>query len=85
MLICSSIVALSFFVEFRWARWQALRTGFKPLSEGYLWAAWFSIACYGVTIGTIDEKGIGKLHGPCAVTFFIIFLITIVRLTFYYK
>lgn len=39
--------------------------------------------CYSITIGTIDEKGIGKLHGPCAVTFFVIWIIIIIRITFF--
>lgn len=37
--------------------------------------------CYSITIGTIDEKGIGKLHGPCAVIFFVIWVIIIIRVT----
>jgi hypothetical protein len=37
--------------------------------------------CYSITIGTIDEKGIGNLHGPCAVTFFVIWMIVIQRTT----
>jgi hypothetical protein len=37
--------------------------------------------CYSITIGTIDEKGIGKLHGPCAVIFFVIWVIVIIRIT----
>jgi len=37
--------------------------------------------CYSITIGTIDEKGIGNLHGPCAVTFFVIWMIIILRVT----
>ena len=28
--------------------------------------------CYGITIGTIDEAGIGNLHTPCAIIFFVI-------------
>ena len=36
-----------------------------------------------MTIGTIDEKGIGNLHGPCAIIFFIIWLLTIVNMTFF--
>lgn len=37
--------------------------------------------CYSITIGTIDEKGIGKLHSPCAVIFFVIWMIIIIRVT----
>lgn len=39
--------------------------------------------CYSITIGTIDEKGIGHLHGPCAVTFFIIWVVVVIRITTY--
>jgi hypothetical protein len=39
------------------------------------------MVCYSITIGTIDEKGIGNLHGPCAVTFFVIWMIVIQRIT----
>jgi hypothetical protein len=37
--------------------------------------------CYGVTIGTIDEKGTGSLHGPCAVIFFVVWMVVIMRIT----
>jgi hypothetical protein len=37
--------------------------------------------CYSITIGTIDEKGNGKWHSPCAVTFFVIWVIVIVKIT----
>jgi hypothetical protein len=36
-----------------------------------------------VAVGTIDEKGTGPLHSPCAVIFFVIFLIVIIRITIY--
>lgn len=85
MLIGSSILALAFFLEFRWASWQASRTRLQPLPQGYLWATYLSIACYAVTIATIDEQGVGELHVPCAIAFVIIFFIAIVRLTFYYS
>ncbi len=39
--------------------------------------------CYSITIGTIDEKGIGKLHGPCAVIFFVIWVIIIIKITIF--
>jgi len=38
---------------------------------------------YGITIGTIDEKGTGPLHGPCAVAFFVILIIAIIQVTIY--
>lgn len=85
MLLCSSILSLSFFAEFRWVEWEAKRTKFQPLSKVYLWMGWISIACYAVTMGSIDGEGIGKLHVPCAIVFFLVFLVTIVRLTFYYN
>lgn len=43
----------------------------------------FSILLYGVTIGTIDEKGTGPLHSPCAVGFFVILIWSIVDMTLY--
>ena len=39
--------------------------------------------CYGVTIGTIDEKGTGPLHSPCAVIFFLIWMIVIANTTIF--
>jgi hypothetical protein len=39
--------------------------------------------CYSITIGTIDEKGIGNLHGPCAVIFFVIWVVVIIRITLF--
>jgi len=39
--------------------------------------------CYSITIGTIDSKGIGKLHGPCAVIFFAVWMIVIVKMTLF--
>lgn len=83
MLISSSFLALSFFISFRWAQWQANRIGFHQLPKWLFYLAQFSIICYGITIGTIDQKGIGKLHGPCAVTFFVIWFISLLNLTFY--
>ena len=38
---------------------------------------------YGITIGTIDGKGTGKLHGINAVIFFIVWLVTVVNVTVY--
>lgn len=83
MLVCSSVLALTFYALFRWAEWQARRTGFPkpPFYQFYLAEA--SIFCYGVTIGTIDGEGIGNLHTPCAIIFFIIWLVTIVNMTAY--
>lgn len=83
MLGCSSFLALVFFIAFRWIESQALRVGFPPLPKYQFYLAEGSIACYCVTIGTIDEEGIGNLHGPCAIIFFIIWLVTIINMTFY--
>ena len=51
------------------------------MSKWYFYITEFSMVCYSITIGTIDEKGIGKLHGPCAVIFFVIWMIVILRVT----
>lgn len=81
MLFNSSFLALIFFIVFRWTQAQAKRIGYRspPMYQFYL--AEGSIGCYAVTIGTIDELGIGKLHGPCAIIFFVIWLVTIVNMT----
>ena len=83
MLVCSSVLALLFYVTFRWLTFQANRIGFPTLPKWHFYLAEFSILCYAITIGTIDGKGIGKLHGPCAVTFFIVWLVTLVNVTLY--
>jgi hypothetical protein len=41
----------------------------------------FAILAYAITIGTIDSNGTGKLHGPCAVIFFVILYMTTLILT----
>lgn len=83
MLINSSFLSLTFFLVFRWLEWQAKRVGF-PLPPSYqFYLAEASIICYAITIGTIDGKGIGKYHGPCAITFFVIWLVTILNMTVY--
>ena len=83
MLICSSILALTFFIVFRWIESEAKRVSF-PLPKQYLfYLAELSILFYGVTIGTIDGKSTGKLHGPCAVLFFIILFSIIMNITVY--
>ena len=37
--------------------------------------------CYSVVIGTIDTKGIGKWHTPCAIIFFILWVVGMMNLT----
>lgn len=81
MLFNSSFLALIFFMVFRWTEAQAKRIGFHPPPKYQFYLAEGSIGCYAVTIGTIDELGIGNLHTPCAIIFFIIWLITIVNMT----
>lgn len=55
-----------------------------PMQQKWLfYLAESSIACYGVTIGTIDGAGTGNLHGPCAVIFFVIWMATILNMTVY--
>lgn len=83
MLINSSFLALVFFVVFRWLEFQAIRVRYPPLPKYQFYLAEASILCYAITIGTIDGKGIGKLHGPCAVIFFVIWLVTVLNMTVY--
>lgn len=37
--------------------------------------------CYTIVIGTIDIEGIGKWHTPCAIIFFIIWVLGMINLT----
>lgn len=83
MLFNSSFLALTFFVVFRWIESEALRVNFPNPPKYQFYLAEGSILCYSITIGTIDGKGTGKLHGPCAVTFFIVWLATIISMTVY--
>jgi hypothetical protein len=83
MLFASSFLALSFYMSFRWIEYQAEIVGFRKMYRFQFYLAEFSMGCYCVTIGTIDELGIGNLHTPCAIIFFIIWLITIINLTQY--
>lgn len=83
MLFCSSILAFTFFIVFRWLEFQAKRVGFKKLHKALFYIAESSILCYGITIGTIDGKGTGKLHGINAVIFFIVWFATITNVTVY--
>jgi len=84
MLIGSSILALIFFMMFRWVENVAKSVGFpKPISNLLYKVSLFSILLYGITIGTIDEKGTGPLHSPCAVGFFLILILSIMDMTLY--
>jgi hypothetical protein len=84
MLIVSSMLALIFYILFRWTSSLAAQVHFdQPISKWLYYSSMISIALYGVTIGTIDEKGTGPLHGPCAVIFFLILIACIIELTIY--
>ena len=84
MLIASSMLALIFFLIFKWVKRVAADAGYpKRVSNRLYYLSEFSILLYGITIGTIDEKGTGKLHGPCAVIFFVVLIISIVNITIY--
>lgn len=83
MLIFSSTLALLFYTVVRWMDKKAERAGFEKIPRYYLYSGMFSIFCYCVTIGTIDEVGRGKWHGPCAVTFFVIWVVAIINITVY--
>lgn len=81
MLIASSIISLTFFIVFRWLENECTRVGHRRLNRWYLYVTEFSMICYSITIGTIDEKGIGNLHSPCAVIFFVVWMLIIIRVT----
>jgi hypothetical protein len=82
MLIASSLLALIFFVIFKWVHQAATQAGYpRGLSSGLYYLAQFSILLYGITIGTIDGKSTGPLHSPCAVVFFVVLIIAIVTIT----
>ena len=84
MLIASSLLALIFFMMFRWAQSVANDVGFpKQVNNTLYYFSLFSIVLYGITIGTIDEKGTGPLHSPCAVGFFLILIWSIINMTLY--
>ena len=84
MLIASSILALTFFMMFNWAAKVAKDAGFpKKVSNVLYNMSLFSIVLYGITIGTIDGKGTGSLHSPCAVGFFVILIWSIVEMTLF--
>lgn len=69
---------------FKWIVSVAKDAGFnKPISNFLFKASLFSILLYGITIGTIDEKGTGPLHSPCAVGFFLILIWAIIDVTLY--
>jgi hypothetical protein len=84
MLLASSMLALIFFLIFKWINKAAKESQYpKTISNSLYYLSEFSILLYGITIGTIDEQGIGKLHLPCAVTFFVLLIIMIVVITLY--
>ena len=84
MLIASSILALTFFMMFKWVSKVAADSGFpRPISQVLYYFSMFSILLYGITIGTIDGKGTGSLHSPCAVGFFVILIWSIIEMTLY--
>jgi hypothetical protein len=84
MLIASSMLALIFFLIFKWVNKVAKESGYPgAISNSLYYLSEFSILLYGITIGTIDEKSTGKLHGPCAVIFFVVLIISIVVITLY--
>ena len=84
MLLASSILALTFYMLFNWVSKVAQDAGFtKPISKVLYYASLGSIVLYGITIGTIDGKGTGSLHSPCAVGFFVILIWSIVETTLY--
>jgi hypothetical protein len=84
MLIASSMLALIFFLIFKWVHQAAAKAGYPgTLANSLYYLSEFSILLYGITIGTIDERSTGKLHGPCAVVFFVVLIIAIVNITIF--
>ena len=84
MLAGSSFLALNFFIFFKWLLKQAQKFEYPEPVPTYLYPiAEFSVLLFCVTIGTIDEKGTGKLHGPCAVVFFLVLIASIVQVTLF--
>jgi len=84
MLLASSMLSLIFFLIFKWISKAAKESQYpKTISNSLYYLSEFSILLYGITIGTIDEQGIGKLHLPCAVTFFVLLIVLIVVITLY--
>lgn len=84
MLTSSSILGLTFFMMFKWASIVARDALFpKNISSLLYYSSLFSILLFGVTIGTIDGKGTGPLHTPCAVSFFLILLWSIIETTLF--
>lgn len=84
MLIASSLLALIFYMIFRWMNALAHSVKYdRTLSKGLFLTIMTSVPLYGITIGTIDGKGTGPLHGPCAVIFFLILIYCIIEVTLY--
>lgn len=86
MLTASSFLSLIFFCIFRWLKYQVNRIQFPEKLQGWMYpVSQVGVLAYAITIGTIDSKGTGKLHGPCAVIFFIILYALTVHLTLFMK
>lgn len=83
MLIFSSTLTLVFYTIIKWMDFTAVKVGFKKLPKYFMYSGMFSMFCYAVTISTIDGRGTGKWHGPCAVAFFVIWVIGIINFTVY--
>jgi hypothetical protein len=55
MLIASSLLALIFYMLFRWVQAEAIVAKYdKPISKLLFYSIMLSIPLYGITIGTID-------------------------------
>lgn len=84
MLIASSLMALIYYLIFRWINAKAISIKYdKAMSKWLFKTVLVSIPLYGVTIGTIDSGGTGPLHSPCAVSFFLILILCIIEVTIY--
>jgi len=71
MGIATSLFVLIFYMIYQWTDQKALESGFKRMHKGYYHLMMFAIACFCITVMTIDGKDNGPLHTPCAVFFFL--------------
>ena len=82
MVMGGSILSLIFFIMFRWIDQAIKDSGFyQKISKKLYYLSQFSILMFSITLGTIDGKGTGPLHSPCAVIFFLILIYLIVYIT----
>lgn len=83
MMTSSSFFSLIFFCVFKWLIYEADRIQIPLERPTFLyWPCQFMVLPYLITIATIDGAGVGPLHAPCAITFFMGFWVLTVFLTY---